>query len=187
MKPKFVSSADLNKNVLMAIDPGVSGGIVIMRGSEILTQSLKNLPDSEIVSFLRANAGPGAVAYMEKVGGYIPKGEDGEQTGQPGSRMFTFGDANGYVRGVLDTLGIRRVMVLPQMWQRGIPGRKGTYWQRKQALRAHAAKLFPALDVTPEVADALGLLHYARFREYGANAGYSLPSAPAWLDRARSA
>lgn len=170
---KTTSNTDTMMRTIIAIDPGKSGGIVFMRGPEITTHALKNKTDSEIVSILREGADPltpPAVAYMEKVGGYIPKGEDGE--GQPGSRMFTFGESYGFLRGVLEALQIPLVLVMPQMWQRGIPGRGGSYSERKGALRDHAAKLFPEIDVTRDIADALGILHYARFKETGANAGY---------------
>ncbi len=159
---------------IIAIDPGISGGIAIMRGSEIFTQGLEK-GDDETTCLISEYKGPDTVAYIEKVGGYIPKGEDGE--GQPGSRMFTFGDSYGFLRGLLKAYGIETKFIVPQMWQRGIAGRKGTYAQRKKALREHAKKLFPDLDVTSANADALGLLHYARFKETGANLGYEAQEA----------
>lgn len=179
MTHQIVSKPQINKTTVIAIDPGISGGIAVMRGPKISTLSLKKIPDADIVSFFQG-VDRGAVAYLEKVGGFIPKGEDGE--GQPGSRMFTFGDSYGFLRGVLAALDIRTVLVVPQMWQRGIPGRKGSYAERKRALREHATKLFPDVAISAETADALGILHYARFREtgyaggYAAQPGRSLPS-----------
>lgn len=158
---------------VIAVDPGKSGAIAVLCGSEISTLRLKTVSEPEIVAFLRQLA-PGAVAYMEKVGGYIPT-EEGE--GQPGSRMFAFGDSNGFVRGVLMALGFKIKAVLPQVWQRGVPGKGRSYNDRKKALHAHAQRLFPNMDVTRDEADALGILHYARFAEGLPAPGYSAPLA----------
>ena len=163
------------QKTLIAIDPGKAGAIAVLCGTEISTRSLKNLAEPNILEFLRSVSGPHSVAYLEKVGGYIPD-KDGE--GQPGSRMFVFGEAYGLVRGLLLALEIKTVFVLPQLWQRGIPGRGGSYSERKTALAAHARKLFPDLKFGREEADALGILHYARFREFGTNGGYDGEAPP---------
>ena len=164
---------------IIAIDPGKSGAIAIFYRGKISSVCLKDYAGSEIVSFFKPfaaerleNGVSSAVAYMEKVGGYIPTPE-GE--GQPGSRMFVFGCAYGFVMGVLRALDIETRLVLPQVWQRGIPGRKGTYNDRKKALHAHAKRLFPQLDIRREEADALGILHYALFQEGISNTGYETP------------
>lgn len=161
--------------IIITIDPGVNGAAVAWDSlSPGIPPQIQKMAEGElaVLHFLEglSNGGrPGLVAYMEKVGGFIPKGEN--QEGQPGSRMFTFGNAYGVVRGMLLALGIETIFVLPQQWQRGIPGRKGmSYSQRKTALRNHAQKLFPGLKVSNAEADALGILHYAKAQQnLGAN------------------
>lgn len=163
--------------VVIAVDPGVSGGIAVFSRSEISTYALEKTDPRELFRNLANGAGCDSyqlVAYMEKVGGYIPT-KEGE--GQPGSRMFVFGEAYGYMRGLMDGYHIPFKLVLPQVWQRGIPGRRGEYSSRKKALHAHAKRLFPNLTFTKAEADALGILHYALFAEGISNTGYSAPLA----------
>lgn len=147
---------------IITIDPGVKGGAAVWNSTDKAPKTFElEQGDQALVDFLKPYSNhPHAVCYLEKVGGYIPKGEDG--AGQPGSRMFVFGSSYGFIRGVLLTLQIKTIYVLPQQWQKGIPGRDGSYSQRKIALSKHAQKLFPDLKVNNAVADALAMLHYAR-------------------------
>lgn len=156
---------------IIAIDAGVNGAIAVMHQEKIFTIDLEDGLNTICKVFAWVK-GMDSVAYLEKVGGYIPKGDNGE--GQPGSRMFTFGQSYGQLEGALAGFKIRTVEVVPQVWQRGVPGRKGTYAERKRALRDHAEKLFPNLVVTSSNADALGLLHYARYKETGVSWAYAV-------------
>ncbi len=80
--------------------------------------------------------------------------------------MFVFGDGFGYIRGLVDAFKIKRVMVRPQLWQKGIAGVNGEKTARKNALKEHAARTFPAIPrVTLKTADALCIADYAYKQE----------------------
>lgn len=119
--------------------------------------------EEEICAVLRWYSDNGYKFYMEKVGGFIP---DANGEGQPGSRMFVFGEGYGFIRGVLAACGNPPVLVVPQRWQRGFPKFK-LKADRKRAFKAHAQKVFSHLTVTLATADALCLLHFAQAQESG--------------------
>jgi len=148
---------------IIAIDPGETGGIVIMRGSEISAHPLKKTDPREllrkVVTHALANR-YSMIAYIEKVGGYIGKE-------QPGSRMFTFGASYGRLIGLCEGNDIPLKQVIPQVWQKGIPGVVGEKRDRKNALREHASRLFPSVKVTVDTGDALCIAHYAAAIEAG--------------------
>lgn len=153
--------------LIIAIDPGASGSIVTFNtcNQKIDTYSLSD--DSEVRDLfesLKSEYGAeNIVCYLEQVGGFVAGNP------APGSAMFNFGDGYGYVRGVIDAARIRRNLVRPQVWQKGIPGivpkMKGA--MRKRALKEYSARLYPALKVTLKTADALAILEYARRIELG--------------------
>ena len=98
------------------------------------------------------------VCVLEQVGGFVGKG-------QPGSAMFRFGENFGFMKGVIQTLGIRLVLVRPQLWQKGFglgtasACASKTIWKNK--LKAEAQRRFPHLRVTHKTADALLILEYS--------------------------
>ena len=101
------------------------------------------------------------MAYVEKVSGFIGNAH-------PGSRMFSFGEGYGFIKGVLQCAGWRLVLVRPQEWQKELglfnhdklPRNK---WKNK--LKDEAKRLFPDQKPTLATADALLLLEYARKME----------------------
>src|SRR5690349_21908963 len=52
------------------------------------------------------------VCVLEEVSGFAGKA-------QPGSAMFRFGEHFGFVKGVVQALEVRLVLVRPQVWQKG--------------------------------------------------------------------
>lgn len=158
--------------VIIAIDPGKSGGIAWRLGTGG-TPSAITVPDTEgnIMEFLRGVTASHptlpAVAYMEEVGGYI------HGSAAPGSAMFNFGRNYGFTLGVLQTLRVPVRLVKPQRWQQWLgignsrsvitPGMKPDAARRawKNKLKAEAQRRFPASGVTLATCDALLLLDYA--------------------------
>src|ERR1051325_2167282 len=51
------------------------------------------------------------VCVLEEVNGFAGKA-------QPGSAMFKFGESFGFIKGGVQALGIRLVLVRPQVWQK---------------------------------------------------------------------
>lgn len=148
---------------ILAIDPGASGGVVELypdgRAVAIAMPDESDLRDL-VQSFggRAAIEGHPAMCFMELVGGFIAGNK------LPGSAMFNFGSGYGFARGLLSAMRIETRLVRPQTWQVGIPGVRGEKdkGNRKRALKAHAARIFPSLKVTLLTADALCIADYAR-------------------------
>lgn len=148
---------------ILAIDPGVSGGIAISRFGKVECYAM---PDTQgdllaLLRSFRAAAdveGHNLVCVLEEVSGFAGKA-------QPGSAMFRFGEHFGFVKGVIQALEIRLVLVRPQVWQKGFglgtasACRTKTEWKNK--LKAEAQRRFPHLSVTLKTADALLILEHA--------------------------
>lgn len=164
-------------------DPGSSGGIGVLYDNNHL--DLYKMPSTEgdvvnmfekITTSNNISADEKAVCYLEKVGGYIPGRptvktcsqcgkKTVEQTGQPGSRMFTFGEGYGFLKGVIMSRKIPLHLVRPQDWIKVLGlGKKGglTTTQWKNKLKAKAQMLFPEVKVTLAISDALLILEYAK-------------------------
>ena len=98
------------------------------------------------------------VCVLEEVSGFAGKA-------QPGSAMFRFGEHFGFIKGVVQALEIRLVLVRPQVWQKGFglgtasACASKTIWKNK--LKAEAQRRFPHLNVTLKTADALLILEHA--------------------------
>ena len=167
-------------NLLLAIDPGASGGIAWYDGTLPFVEPMPET-EGDVLALLRSiitvHAESGATAHVEKVGGYIGG------AGSPGSAMFGFGRGVGFLYGVLMAHEIPIIEVTPQRWQKtlGMGTReharpeKGMAYSRdelralaaqdarlkgewKNRLKAEAQRRFPGLKVTLKTADALLIL-----------------------------
>lgn len=150
----------------MSVDPGKDGGLAFWEPSGYTWAERMPQTPGEILSAIRNFAGncinqsAEMVCYMEVVGGFI-KGN-----AAPGSAMFKFGEGVGFIKGVIQTLGINLRMVRPQKWQQPFGlGTKSqcaskTIWKRK--LCAEAERRFPSVNVTLKTCDALLILAWAR-------------------------
>lgn len=179
----------MNSNqVIIAIDPGASGGIAICDSQG--TVSCHKRPETpkdthDLIAAARDDAyinSCGLFCYMEQVSGYA-----GEA--QPGSAMFNFGRGYGQLEGFLIALKIPFETVVASKWQRAIgvlpSGRQRAIIvpgmtesdkrsekarvskmnsQLKQAhknrMKERAQRLFPHLKVTLATSDALLILDY---------------------------
>lgn len=123
-----------------------------------LLRSLKSGADIEAVPGSPAET----VCVLEEVSGFAGKA-------QPGSAMFRFGEGYGFIKGVVQTLGIKLELVRPQVWQKafGLGTASGcaskTEWKNK--LKAEAQRRFPLLKVTLSTADALLILEWRMRRD----------------------
>jgi hypothetical protein len=149
-------------NILIAIDPGMSGGIAFRAdngpaGADKMPKTEKDI--CELLQSLSPILSPASV-YMEDV----PIGMPGK--GAASSKL----NANaGFIRGVICSMGLKTVMVRPAKWQRhfGLGKRSGcasdTEWKNK--LKQAAQRLYPDIKVTLDTADALLLLEYGRVQQ----------------------
>ena len=149
--------------VIIAIDPGAEGGIAVRVFGQTVCHAM---PDTEgdrlelIRDIKRAADVEHAecVCVLEEVGGFAGQA-------QPGSAMFKFGQGFGFLRGVVQTLGIKLELVRPQTWQKvfglgtAASCAKKNDWKNK--LKAEAQRRFPDLKVTLKTADALLILEWA--------------------------
>lgn len=174
-------------NLILAIDPGASGGIAFYSPVGLEAHKMPATP-KDACEILTTAKGIAKVndfqikCYMEQVGGYVGG------VGQPGSAMFNFGRNFGQLEGFLIALGIPFELVPPKTWQAAVrlhfsPVHKGDYSgmdaaqhkaekkrvsnlnsarkrDNKNKIKERAQGLFPALKVTLNTADALMILEY---------------------------
>lgn len=146
---------------LIAIDPGKSGGIAwkMAYGARAVPMPATEPDIAQKLKEIYYHLDKPTV-LIEEVGGYIGRP-------QPGSAMFTFGRNFGFLLGVLTCLSARIVLVRPQKWQGflGLGTSDGNRTKWKNKLKSKAQHLFPDLDVTLAISDALLLLEYGRKTE----------------------
>jgi hypothetical protein len=147
---------------IIAIDPGLSGGVAVSRFGKTECWPMPATQGDllELLRSVKAAASVEAcdlVCVLEEVGGFAGKA-------QPGSAMFRFGEHFGFIKGVVQALEVRLVLVRPQAWQKGFglgtasACRTKSEWKNK--LKAEAQRRFPQLSVTLKTADALLILEH---------------------------
>lgn len=105
--------------LVIGIDPGVSGAIAWLADGD--PAGVLDMPrrrdgrvdgqrlSAELRELLREHPGADVLVVHELVGGF---------RGQGGASMFAFGQADGIVRGVVESLGLRWIEVRPQAWKK---------------------------------------------------------------------
>ncbi len=141
---------------VLAIDPGASGGLAWIGREGIVRAEPMPGGMTEQCDRLRALAAeiPGMRAVVEKVGGYMP--------GNSGPAAAKFARHCGHIEAMLYALGVPVRQVAPQTWQKAVGTWPKDKQERKRAIREEMARRFPHLRVTLKVADALGMLEWAR-------------------------
>lgn len=163
----------------VGIDPGQSGGLVLLnvKGYPLEWAPMPGT-EPQLWELLRRwsdEAGEqGVKAYLEKVRS-SPQMSKGS--------IFVFGWGYGGLRMALIAASIPFEEVAPQKWQKFIGVRDKTgaralkdvnITEKKNRHKAKAAALFPMLDVTHKIADALLIAEYGRRMDRGF--GAELPS-----------
>lgn len=177
----------MSKHVLLAIDPGASGGIAWMDdhicNAVTMPATHKDIIDVIIAATRLRKTREGGTAFLEDLVKHMGPGI-------PASTMAVYASNWGIIKGALLALGWRTQVVRPQEWQKGlglgITGRQKAncegmtpsqakaekirigainanlkrMWKNK--LKGHAQDLFPNIAVTLDTADALLLLEYGR-------------------------
>ena len=147
---------------VIAIDPGVSGGVAVCAFGKTICHTMPATQGDvlELIRDLKRAAdteGIECICVLEEVGGFAGKA-------QPGSAMFKFGEGYGFLKGVIQALGIKLELVRPQIWQKsfglGTASRCASKTEWKNKLKAEAQRRFPQLRVTLATADALLIADY---------------------------
>jgi hypothetical protein len=146
--------------LIVAIDPGVNGGLALLDRDGLVTVQKMPETDIDVVSFLVevSNTAKEIDCYLEEPPLYAGRNI-------PGSAIGKLMWNTGVLYGAAVCLGWKMHRVRPAIWQKAHPvGTKGdlttTAWKNK--LKARAAELFPTVDVTLWNADALLILDAAR-------------------------
>jgi len=145
---------------ILAIDPGMSGGIAYYGHGGIILDSMPTT-DQDVSTLILDRLGITDVVYIEKVGGYVGG------KGAPGSAMFNFGRNVGFIHGLIASTKTRVIEVTPQRWQKtlgaGNSKTHGTRW--KGHLKGLAQQRQPSLHITLKTADAVLILEHALIAE----------------------
>ena len=143
-------------NTIIGIDPGVSGGIAVLKGLKIETY---NMPETfpDIYNLLASIKDEETVAILEDVGHGMP--------GQSSKATAVFARHNGHLEMALYALGIRTVKVTPQKWMKHYSnslGKSKDFEKRewKNKLKGLAQQMFPTVKVTLKNADAILIASY---------------------------
>ena len=150
--------------VVIAIDPGKSGGVAVAGFGAVACHAMPET-EGDMLDLIRGIKSGGdvevaeTVCVLEEVGGFAGKA-------QPGSAMFRFGENFGFIKGLVQALGIMLELVRPQVWQKafglGTASACASKTEWKNKLKAEAQRRFPNLHVTHKTADALLILEWKR-------------------------
>lgn len=156
--------------MLIAIDPGLSGGIVYTLNEKIYAEKMPDTPkkiyDKMSAITLMADGYEGVKCYIEKTGSY--------RSGNSGVAAAKFARHCGNLESTLIALRVKYVEVTPKTWMDFFVGKisyddklslakKKTI--RKNIIKTRAQALYPELKVTLALSDALGILNYAINKE----------------------
>jgi len=144
-------------SILIAIDPGASGGIASIGRDGRLTLTKMPETPADILGYM-IGFSTSSLAYIEKVGSSRP--------GNAAKAMTTFARHCGHLEMALLAARIPAKEVTPQKWMKwlGIP--PGLELKdRKNRIKAAMQKRWPSVTVTLWNADALAILTYAMDRE----------------------
>ncbi len=143
--------------MIIGIDPGCSGALVILRDDGELVDTLL-MPTIKVGAKSRVNGAAVAGwvnswrgklasefrpqicwhAFLEQVNA-MPSGGPGGKRTMGTASAFTFGHAAGLVEGVITGAGIPLTLVTPQAWKKAA----GLIGQDKDAARSRAVQLYP--------------------------------------------
>lgn len=137
---------------ILGIDPGASGGAVLLDGSHVVGLH-KFVSEDEFMDFIKWCAEYGVdAAFIEQVHA---------APGQGVVSMFKFGDNFGFERGIVRMAGIPLHRVTPQKWQKGLLLPKAaSKTAHKNNLKNRASELYPSEKWILATADAVLIARY---------------------------
>lgn len=145
---------------VLGIDPGVDGGLALLRGDGTVAHLRAFKPSmthAELIDALRLGLKLLALensraVFMEKVG---------HMTGDGGQGSNTFGRVDGLLRGGVLMAGYKPTDTYPQQWQAALECMTGG---NKNVSKRKAIELWPNEKWTHAVADAALIAEFGRRR-----------------------
>ena len=142
--------------VLIAIDPGVSGGIAYQyEGCSVQAAKMPKTPKDIYDTLKMLSTDHYSHCILENVGGY--------RSGNSAISAVKFARHVGHLEMALLACCVPITRVAPSKWMKGIvstvPKPKT---ERKNKIKAVVQDRYPHLKVTLDTADALGMLLYAK-------------------------
>lgn len=140
------------KNLIIGIDPGISGGFAVrsISGKIGATRAIKKDTPADTINSLRNLQPKIIMCYIERVASRPKQGV---------VSTFKFGTNFGMYIGALTALQIPHTFVTPSVWQRFMGClSKGD----KNVTKRKAQEIFPCMKITHAVADALLIAEYGR-------------------------
>lgn len=136
--------------LLVAIDPGKSGGFAICSNGNVTAEKMADSA-ADIFNQLPLNFGnnDSAIAWLEHVHA---------MPGDGAKSMFTFGQNFGRLEMALAAHAIPYELVSPNKWMKKFGSLPIDKSERKKAIKAKVQARFPHIKVTLATADALAML-----------------------------
>jgi hypothetical protein len=154
----------------LGVDPGESGGIVLLTDDYVFSVSLSGKDNYDIRNQIESikQLHPGMIyCCIERVSGFIG-GEDGQGNKRnvaSAHTTFILGESYGALDMALVCSRITRIHVLPKVWQKamGCDKRDGeSKSQHKNRIKKMVQKKHPEEKITLQTADAFMLAHYCK-------------------------
>jgi len=144
----------------MGVDPGVSGGLAVLRGDGTVahlrafrpSMTHEDLVDAVRMALAALTAEGSRWVFVEKVGYMSSDGGKGANT---------FGRVDGLIRGALLMSGHAPIDIYPMVWQAKMECLTGG---NKNVSKRRAQELFPGEKITHATADALLIAEHGRRR-----------------------
>ena len=138
------------RDFIIGIDPGLTGGISVMRRNGKVVASVK-MPETEqeIRDFVLTYIGYTQLIVIEQVQP-MPTGT---------IAMFKLGRSYGFLRGIIVMTSVRYDEVRPAVWQAAL---RCLSRGKKAVTRQRAQQLFPDTRITNANADSLLIAEWAR-------------------------
>jgi hypothetical protein len=148
MSPK--GRKGLPEGGFVGIDPGKSGGVGYVHDSGF--SAAWKMPDTtlDIYELLSFVIRPSTMVCLERVA---------SRPGQGAPSVFNFGVSYGELRMAVVSLRTRYELVTPQTWQKSLKCLSGG---DKNVTKSKAQQLWPHLQITHAIADALLIAEYGR-------------------------
>lgn len=160
-----------SSNIIIAADPGLSGGLIIGELGTTEPEKIVSMPDTEadivevfrvanVTANIRLQTPPWLV--IEKLPHFVavPGGR------VSGASMAKLHRNAGLLTGAALAFGMRVVEVDPHSWQKhfrlGTKKSAGGYTAWKNVLKGEAQKRFPSVKVTHAISDALLIWEFAK-------------------------